>query len=231
MNAKAKMYFPQVFQTFQGFNVLDLKEWHQSKRIELILESKASRKHPCFRCGTELGNLHDRYYVKAKHLRVMGYKVSVCFYRERRHCPKCKKVRSECIDFICPASPHITTDLAWWLTQLTTETSVIEVVATDQHEGYAASVKQYCQNATLVWDKFHLMQNFEEAVNKVRMKLHEEQTKGSELKRLSRGQFRFIFLKRAHTRTKFEQQHIDSVLELNHEFARLEIIKERMLIF
>lgn len=32
----------------------------------------------------------------------------------------------------------------------------IEVVATDQHEDYAASVRQYCSKATLVWDRFHL---------------------------------------------------------------------------
>ena len=36
----------------------------------------------------------------------------------------------------------------------------IIVVATDQHEAYSASVKQYCPNATVVWDRFHLVQRF-----------------------------------------------------------------------
>lgn len=36
----------------------------------------------------------------------------------------------------------------------------IEVVATDQHTAYAASVEEYCPQATLVWDRFHLVQKF-----------------------------------------------------------------------
>jgi transposase len=107
----------------------------------------------------------------------------------------------------------------------------IEVVATDQHEDYGASVREYCKNATLVWDKFHLLQNFEEAANKTRMQLHEEQVRGSEIQRLSRGQFRFLFLKRASDRTKKEQEHISEVLQNNERFMKLEIIKERMLTF
>ncbi len=33
----------------------------------------------------------------------------------------------------------------------------IQVVATDQHDGYGASVRQHCKNAQLVWDRFHLV--------------------------------------------------------------------------
>ena len=55
----------------------------------------------------------------------------------------------------------------------------IKVVATDQHDDYAASVRDHCKNATLVWDLFHLMRNFEEAVNDTRKVLHAELEKGS----------------------------------------------------
>ena len=65
----------------------------------------------------------------------------------------------------------------------------------------------------------------------MRMQLHEEQAKGSDLQRLTRGQFRYVFLKRASQRTAKEKIHIDSVLEINDRFAKLEIIKERMLTF
>ena len=41
----------------------------------------------------------------------------------------------------------------------------------------------------------------------------------------------FSFLKRASQRTAKEKIHIDSVLENNDRFAKLEIIKERMLTF
>lgn len=107
----------------------------------------------------------------------------------------------------------------------------IEVVAADQHEAYAASVKQYCPNATLVWDRFHIMKLFEEAVNETRKELHGELDSRSEGSRLSRGQYRFLFLKKASRRTEEEKQHIKDVLSINKDFAKLEIIKERMLTF
>jgi transposase len=44
----------------------------------------------------------------------------------------------------------------------------IQVVAVDQHEAYAKSVKEYCKSATIVWDKFHILKNFEESINEVR---------------------------------------------------------------
>jgi transposase len=110
-------------------------------------------------------------------------------------------------------------------------TSRIVLVAVDQHEGYAASVRQHCPQAALVWDRFHLMQTFEEAVNDTRKELHAEQPGKSELHRLTRGRYRFLFLKKAHRRTDEERQHIDDVLKENHRFAKLELIKERMLTF
>jgi transposase len=107
----------------------------------------------------------------------------------------------------------------------------IKIVAADQHDGYAASTREYCKNATLVWDRFHIMQIFEEAVNETRKSLHTELTNGSPLQRLTRGKYRFMFVKKASRRTKEEKTHIDDVLKTNERFAKLELIKERMLSF
>lgn len=107
----------------------------------------------------------------------------------------------------------------------------IEVVAVDQHEGYAASVKEHCPKAKVVWDKFHILKNFEEAVNEVRKVLHGRLENGSPLVKLTRGKYRFTFLKRASKRERAEQQHIDEVVKSNEDFAALELIKERMLSF
>lgn len=104
----------------------------------------------------------------------------------------------------------------------------IEVVATDLHEGYGASVREHCPQATQVWDRFHIMQIFDEAVNETRKGLHEEASRGSEQKRLSRGKFRFMFLKKASKRTKEESDHFDKIVSENQYFLRLEIIKEAM---
>lgn len=329
MESKAKIYIPAVFRSFQGFDVRDIKEFRAERRMELVLEKTPSRRHFCFRCQTELGKQNSRYWVKSHHMRAMGWTVVVCFWRERRHCSKCKKDRAEFIDFLCPTTPHVTEELAWWINRLTEVTTVlaasrlesldkmtcyrvdkyilmrllqgykipkvteisvdevyargpvqlkegetrddlfltvivdikthkaiwvsksrrkealdeffiligeeacndIRVVATDQHDAYAASVGEYCKNATLVWDRFHLMRNFEEAVNDTRKDLHAEMEKGGDLQRLTRGSYRFLFLKKAKDRTTQEKSHIDDVLKENEFFAKLELIKERMMTF
>lgn len=107
----------------------------------------------------------------------------------------------------------------------------IEVVAIDQHEGYAASVREHCPNAKIVWDKFHIMKAFEDAVNQVRKSLHRWLSSKDPIIQLTQPRYRFMFLKRASKRSKEEQKHINQVLTKNHDFAKLEIIKERMLTF
>ncbi len=105
----------------------------------------------------------------------------------------------------------------------------IEVVATDQFDGYRASVRQYCAHAKLVWDRFHIMQNFEKALNSDRATLHLEQPTGSYLKRMSAGKYRFMFLTKASRRTKDEQKNMEEMMKMNQDFFKLELIKERTL--
>jgi transposase len=107
----------------------------------------------------------------------------------------------------------------------------IEVVALDQYDGYARSVKRHCPGATIVWDKFHVLQNFEEAVNEVRKSLHARLPTTNPIHRLSRGKYRFTFLKRAKSRDEDEREHVDEVVRQNDDFSALEMIKERMLTF
>jgi transposase len=107
----------------------------------------------------------------------------------------------------------------------------IAVVAADMHDDYARSVAKNCPQATLVWDRFHVMQNFEKALNEQRKILHEEFRKKSNLSELTRGKYRFIFLKKASRRTESEQSHIDEIVKDNDQFLKLELIKERMITF
>jgi transposase len=107
----------------------------------------------------------------------------------------------------------------------------ITVVAADQHDDFARSVRKNCPNATLVWDRFHVMQNFEKALNEQRKILHEEFRKKSNMSELTRGKYRFIFLKKASRRTEEERSHIDEIVKDNDQFLKLELIKERMITF
>ena len=107
----------------------------------------------------------------------------------------------------------------------------LKVVAVDQHDAYAQSVRENCPGAKVVWDKFHILQNFGEAVNQTRKNLHNWIDKDPTIARLARGKYRFNFLKRDSKRNAKEKAHIQEIVKANEDFSTLEIIKERMLTF
>lgn len=325
MDAKgSSIYIPYVFRSFQGFVVLDIKEFQKNQHMQIHLEKEDGKTHLCSVCGSKLGHYHDRYPVEARHMKVFNWTVSVCFFREKRHCDKCKKVRSEWVEWICPTSPHMTMELAWWINRLSEITSVlavsklesvdkmscygvdhyilkrllqgyqipevthiavdevyarspkqqekgetrddlfltvivdlrthkviwvadsrrkealdeffkiigsegcgkIKVVATDQHEGYSASVNEYCKNAVVVLDRFHLVQNFNEALNEDRKDELSNMDPEGQMGDLMNGKYRHKFLTKAQNRSKTDQKHIGYVTKLNKKMAQLEIIKE-----
>ena len=323
MDAKTSIYIPYIFKTFQGFHTKDIKEFIKTQQMEIILESDEDRIRLCNCCGQELGNMHDRYWVKARHLKAFNWNVSLCFFREKRYCPNCKKVRSEWIDWLCPTSPHMTLELAWWINRLSEVTSVlsvsklesvdkmscyqvdkyilqrllqgyeippvthisvdevyarssvqqkenetrddlfltviidhrtkkviwvsqsrrkealdlffemigreacknIKVVTCDQHRGYADSVKDYCPNADLVWDRYHLVENFNKALNEERKKEWNKYKDVSD-DDLLHGKNRYMYLTKSKNRTKGDCQRMEEVMSRNHRIAQLEFIKE-----
>ena len=106
--------------------------------------------------------------------------------------------------------------------------ALIEVVATDEHDDYIASVKEYCPNAVCVLDRFHLSRHLEKAVNGTR-KILVKTLAQKNIKQLVGGNKRYIFMKRASKRTAEEQSHLDKVVKDNKMFFHLELIKERLL--
>ncbi len=106
----------------------------------------------------------------------------------------------------------------------------LEVIATDQHDEYTRSIAEYCPNAIQIFDRFHLMRIFEEAVNNARKRLYKMCPQTS-TRKYAAGKFRFIFLKADSRRTDEEKSHMEKVMEDNDAFYRLELIKERMLTF
>jgi len=321
------MHLPYVLRSFQGFITKDIKEFHREQHMIIILEPEPGRKHLCRKCGNTLGRKRGEYWVEAKHLKVCNWSSSVRFPVAKCECATCGCIRSELIEFICPTSPNITMELAWWINRLTSITSVnqtailegidkmtgyrvdkhmlvrfmqgynipkvthisvdevyargpkqqkdnetrddlfltvivdqrtrkviwvsqsrrkealdtffvmlgedacrkIKVVATDQHEGYNQSVKQYCPQARVVWDKFHLLQNFNEALNDERkLEFETAKERRQDIMKLIRGKHRFLFLKQHRERTKSEREHLREVMSLNRRMMVLELIKERI---
>lgn len=323
------MILPRFLRSaFEGFEIIDFKEFLTEGRIELHMGRKPQKDWKCHRCGTGLGVQRGKHKMCLEGMPLMGFKLFIHFWRHKGHCDKCKKARSEQIEFIAEERPHLTKDYAWWIGRLCEIAAVsrvaelteqdetttwrldlqrmkqmaahykipkvkkisvdevyarkkpkselesrnerfftvisdlstgrviwvspsrdknsldqffillgeeackeIEVVAADQHADYASSVSEYCPNAKLVWDRFHIMQNFEEALNDQRIQLHGEVGKSSELSRMTRGKFKYLFLKAADRRTEEEKKHINEVVKDNEFFFKLELIKERMLTF
>ena len=95
-------YIPRVFNSFQGFSVKDIKEFSKSRDMEIHLVRTECQTHLCRRCGGKLGRQEGRYFVRARHLRLFDWSLQVCFWREKRYGPDCKKVRSELIEWLCP---------------------------------------------------------------------------------------------------------------------------------
>lgn len=327
MNEQAyKGYLPYIFRQFQGYIVRDIKEYHLKQSMELHLESNEDRIRLCNSCGLKLGNMHDRYFVRAKHLKAFNWQVDVCFWREKRYCENCKKVRSEWVDFLCPTSPHMTLELAWWINRLTEITSVnqvsklesvdkmtcykidkyilnrllqgyeipsvthisvdevyarstvqqkddetrddlfltvivdhrtrkviwvspsrrkealdsffqilgkaacdkIEVVTCDQHRGYAESVREHCQNADIVWDRFHLVQSFNEHLNDERkIEFNKAKKDMSMDNSFLAGHNRYLFLTKANNRNQSSREKVNEIFSQNQKLSQLEMIKER----
>jgi transposase len=107
----------------------------------------------------------------------------------------------------------------------------IKVVAMDLHDPYKASVNEHCKNATVVWDKFHVVRIFENALNDERLKIYQDKETANSLKSKINGKFKYLFLKTASKRKKSEQKKLKEVMEENNQFYKLELIKEKFLKF
>lgn len=321
------MYFPKVLNNFQGYRTKDLKESRKNMHIQIVLEHADDTTHLCGRCGEKLGRIRGKYFVEARHLKVCSFTSSVLVPVVKAECKSCKKIRSELITFLCPTSPHVTMELAWWVSRLTGVTSVlqtaklegvdkntcyaidkhiltkllqgyripkvthisvdevyarsskqkdeletrddlfltviidiktrkaiwvsksrrkealdeffkmigkkacneIKVVATDQHDGYGASVKEHCKNAKLVWDKFHLVKSFNEALNGERRDEFEEaKRQGEDVTQLIRGKYKFLFTMKNSKRSKKNKEHLIEAITKNKKLLSCELIKERL---
>jgi len=102
----------------------------------------------------------------------------------------------------------------------------IKVVTCDQHRGYAESVSQYCPQADIIWDRFHLVQSFNEALNEERKKIWGK-TKDASDHGYLRGKYKYLYTTKASNRTHQDRELIMKVIGENKVVGQLEMIKER----
>jgi transposase len=105
----------------------------------------------------------------------------------------------------------------------------IKVVAQDQHEDYRASTREHCPNAKIVYDKFHVIKSFNDAMNEARkFILKAFDLKKQEKKKLM-GKFKYVLSKSAAKRSDWEKQSLAEAAKVNELITNLEIIKESVL--
>ena len=110
------MNLPRFFQNVApNFSVIDVKEWLNWGVIEIYLRKNQGGKCTCSVCGSELGALRGKHPMNIKHLPIFNYECRLIFWREKRDCPKCKKARSEAIEFLARETPHLSLEYSWWL--------------------------------------------------------------------------------------------------------------------
>ena len=100
-----------------GYTVTDFKEWLSKGVIEIYLEKK-DKLATCFchKCGHELTVVRGKHRMNIKHMPLDKFECRLIFWREKRHCPCCKKARSEALDFIANETPHLSKGM--WILEL-----------------------------------------------------------------------------------------------------------------
>lgn len=51
--------------------------------------------------------------MNIKHMPFGKFECRLIFWREKRHCPNCKKARTEALDFLASETPHLSKDYSW----------------------------------------------------------------------------------------------------------------------
>jgi transposase len=107
----------------------------------------------------------------------------------------------------------------------------IESVALDGARHYISSSRHYAVNALIVYDKFHIMQKLNGAVDAVRKhELRKARTeKNNQLIELIDCKQRFILLKKKGNLTSRQTLYLDQLCELNEPIFKAMLLKESFL--
>ena len=107
----------------------------------------------------------------------------------------------------------------------------IESVALDGARHYISSSSHYAVNALIVYDKFHIMQKLNGAVDAVRKhELRKARTeKNNQLVELIDCKQRFVLLKNKGNLTSRQTLHLDQLCELNEPIFKAMLLKESFL--
>lgn len=104
----------------------------------------------------------------------------------------------------------------------------IKAVALDGARHYISSTKHYAVRATIVYDKFHIMQKLNKAVDSVRKdELQKARSRGdNELIELINCRQRFILFKSKSRRTETQTNYLQKLCQINEPIYKAMLLKE-----
>jgi len=103
----------------------------------------------------------------------------------------------------------------------------IEAVAMDMWDPFIKSVKKWCPNACIVFDKFHIVSNFNDVIDNVRRKEQRDKSLSEKEQKVIKGS-RWMLLKNEDNLRDKEKPELEKLLELNKNLSKVYILKDEL---
>lgn len=101
----------------------------------------------------------------------------------------------------------------------------IEAVAMDMSPAFQAAVREALPQARIVFDRFHVMQNYSKVIDQVRRT--EFKRAGAEARAVIKGS-RYLLLRNAEHLSIPQRHHLDALLEANTRLNTVYVLKEQL---
>lgn len=103
----------------------------------------------------------------------------------------------------------------------------IKAVAMDMWKPFINSVKKWCPNASIVFDKFHIVAHFNKIIDEVRRNEQRDKNKTEEEQKVIKGS-RWILLKNRDNLKETETPKLEKLLEVNENLSKVYILKDEL---
>jgi len=103
----------------------------------------------------------------------------------------------------------------------------IEAVAMDMWNPYIKAVKSWCPQASIVFDKYHIISDFNDVIDQVRRNEQNKESLSKQQKDVIKGN-RWLLLKNKENLKKDQKPELDELLRLNKNLFKVYILKEEL---
>ena len=103
----------------------------------------------------------------------------------------------------------------------------IEAVAMDMWDPFIKSVKKWCPNACIVFDKFHIVSNFNDVIDSVRRMEQRDKSLSEKEQKVIKGS-RWMLLKNQDNLKDKEIPKLEKLLQLNENLSKIYILKDQL---